>query len=79
MQILNTREDLLSRAKGPKKEMLRFVIAKGHLVFDKTQKMPGRGFYLKKSELQEALAKKAFNRALHRALTAEEEEALGKL
>jgi predicted RNA-binding protein YlxR (DUF448 family) len=79
MRILNAREDLLTRARHPKKEMLRFVLAKGALVIDEAQILKGRGFYLQKSELTEALEKKAFNRALHRPLSEKEEEALRKL
>jgi len=79
MQILNAREDFLTRALHPKKALLRFVLVKGELVLDEAQILKGRGFYLEKSEIPEALAKKAFNRALHRALSEKEEEALRKL
>jgi len=34
------------RAKRPKRELLRVTVADGVAVFDRKQKLPGRGFYL---------------------------------
>jgi predicted RNA-binding protein YlxR (DUF448 family) len=51
----------------------------GKIQLDKTGTLPGRGAYLlKKDEVLLALTKHAFNRAFHKDVTPEEEEAIKK-
>ena len=78
MQRNNERTSFLSGQKGPRGEMLRFVVYDAHLQIDEKGNLPGRGAYLFRQEIPAALVKKAFNRLLKRALSESEEEAIKK-
>ena len=62
----------------PKAELVRFVVADGTVTPDPKAVLPGRGFYLDRSEecFRKALKRKAFQRILKRDFPAEEAEEL---
>ena len=62
----------------PKAELIRFTVQDGTVVPDPANRLPGRGFYLDRSEecFRKAVKRKAFQRALRRDLPEEEREAL---
>ncbi len=62
----------------PKETLLRFVAGDGTVAPDPEAVLPGRGFYLDRSEecFRKALKRKAFQRVLKRDFPAEESEAL---
>ena len=62
----------------PKAELIRFVATEGTVVPDPKAVLPGRGFYLDRSEecFRKALKRKALQRILKRDFPAEEAEAL---
>ena len=70
--------DIASRQLFPKGELLRLVCKDGVLVLDLQGDLPGRGFYLHKSQESFDLAKrkKVFERLLHRPLREEEEASI---
>ena len=71
MQKVHTRRDIATRVSYPKEELIRFTIFDGKIVLGR---LDGRGYYLLDSEeaLRLAIAKKAFNRILHRDISEEE-------
>ena len=62
----------------PKETLTRFVIRNDEIVPDPAAILPGRGFYLDRSEecFRKAVKRKAFQRLLKRNYTNEEAEAL---
>jgi predicted RNA-binding protein YlxR (DUF448 family) len=78
MKRVNERMSFYSRETFPKAEGVRFVQVAGKIQLDKTGTLLGRGAYLKKDEVLLALTKHAFNRAFHKDVTTEEEEAIKK-
>ncbi len=76
MRIANPRQDLLTRERHPKQELLRLVIKDGSLTPDPTGLLPGRGFYIEPANIGKAIDSKAFARIVKRPLTKEEEDRL---
>ncbi len=71
MKRESVRKDIASSSRFPKKAMRRYVVVEGKLVYDREQKLPGRGHYLAFGS-DEAEAAKRFRKILGRELSEEE-------
>jgi len=78
MQRVNERTSFYSRQRFPRQNGFRFVLKEGKVVLDPLGNIPGRGAYLLKEEVSLVLAKHAFSRAFHCAVSPLEEEAIKK-
>ena len=58
MHKIPLRMDILSRSSFPKEELIRLVKVDNKLVIDIENKLPGRGYYIKKDKSTLAKAKK---------------------
>jgi predicted RNA-binding protein YlxR (DUF448 family) len=76
MRKIPSRMSFCSLKRYPRSALLRFVVNEGKIQVDEKQILPGRGAYLLLEEIPAALQKKAFNKALKRSLSKEEEEAI---
>jgi predicted RNA-binding protein YlxR (DUF448 family) len=78
MRRVNERSSFLSRKKHPRSSLVRFVVIEGKITLDPTNSLRGRGAYLLKSEILEALDKHAFERTFKKSLTEQEKEEIQK-
>ena len=69
MKVIPQRMDIVSRESLPKDSLLRFVLKEGTLIFDKEQKLPGRGVYLAPANLEDKRIEKAFSKAFRTPIT----------
>lgn len=78
MRRVNERSSFLSKKKCPRSSLLRFVRIDGKIVSDPTNRLGGRGAYLLKEEIDEALASHAFEKTFKVALSEQEREEIKK-
>ena len=71
MQIQNKRRDIVSRESFPKEELIRFTVKDDTLIFPSTS-YDGRGYYIKRGSVQNALKKGVFQKVMKRNLRPEE-------
>lgn len=75
MQIQNKRRDIFSHQSYPKDELIRFIVKDGKIIFPSFS-YAGRGYYIKKDKVAEALKGKTFERILKRPLSDEEKKGI---
>jgi predicted RNA-binding protein YlxR (DUF448 family) len=74
MRRVNERSDFLSKKRCPRSSLVRFAVIDGHLTVDAGNELGGRGAYLLKEEILEALANHAFEKTFKKSLTEQEKE-----
>lgn len=71
MKAIPFRLDIVTRERFEKKDLLRFVVVDGNLVYDKNQDKKGKGVYLSPSSLEDKRVGKCFSRAFKTNITNE--------